>query len=105
MKAYGAGILSSVGELDYCVTDQPKFRPLDPHFIAQHNIEFPISTMQPHYYVADSFTSAKATITDYCEKLPRPFNVSFNPSTLSVEVDRKVHTKLEQPNMANEPYA
>jgi phenylalanine-4-hydroxylase len=33
-KAYGAGILSSVGELAYCVTDEPKFKPLDPYEIA-----------------------------------------------------------------------
>lgn len=33
-KAYGAGILSSFGELAYCVTDQPKFKPLDPEDIA-----------------------------------------------------------------------
>jgi phenylalanine-4-hydroxylase len=34
MKAYGAGILSSIGELAYCVTKEPKFKPLDPHEIA-----------------------------------------------------------------------
>jgi phenylalanine-4-hydroxylase len=34
MKAYGAGILSSIGELAYCVTDEPKLKPLDPHDIA-----------------------------------------------------------------------
>ena len=33
-KAYGAGILSSVGELAYCVTDEPKMQPLDPYEIA-----------------------------------------------------------------------
>jgi phenylalanine-4-hydroxylase len=33
-KAYGAGILSSFGELEYCVTDKPKFYPLDPFEIA-----------------------------------------------------------------------
>jgi len=33
-KAYGAGILSSVGELAYCVTDEPQFLPFDPYEIA-----------------------------------------------------------------------
>lgn len=58
-KAYGAGILSSVGELAYSVSNEPEFRQLDPHYIAQHNLSFPISSMQPHYYVADSFAIAK----------------------------------------------
>lgn len=34
LKAYGAGILSSMGELAYCVTDEPKHYPLDPTEIA-----------------------------------------------------------------------
>ena len=34
LKAYGAGILSSVGELEYCLSDKPKYYPLDPFEIA-----------------------------------------------------------------------
>jgi phenylalanine-4-hydroxylase len=33
-KAYGAGIMSSFGELEYCQTDKPIFYPLDPYRIA-----------------------------------------------------------------------
>lgn len=33
-KAYGAGILSSFGELEYCVSNVPKYLPLDPYKIA-----------------------------------------------------------------------
>ena len=44
-KAYGAGILSSFGELEYCVSDKPKFLPLDPFEIAQNHLNYPISTM------------------------------------------------------------
>ena len=33
-KAYGAGIMSSYGELEYCVTDAPKFKPFCPYVIA-----------------------------------------------------------------------
>jgi len=29
-KVYGAGILGSVSELEYCLSDKPKFYPLDP---------------------------------------------------------------------------
>ena len=66
-KAYGAGILSSVGELAYCISGEPTLYPLDPHEIAQNHLNFPISTMQPHYFVAESFLRAKEQITEYCE--------------------------------------
>jgi phenylalanine-4-hydroxylase len=54
-KAYGAGIISSVGELEYCMTNKPKFHPLDPYEITSKYLGFPISTMQPDYFVAESF--------------------------------------------------
>ena len=44
-KAYGAGILSSVGELEYCVTEKPKFLALDPFRIAENHLDYPISSM------------------------------------------------------------
>ena len=61
-KAYGAGILSSIGELEYCITDEPKHYPFDTTEIAQNHLEFPISAMQPHYFVASSFENAKKQI-------------------------------------------
>ena len=79
-KAYGAGILSSVGELEYCVTDEPELRPLDPYEIAQNHLTFPISSMQPLYFVAHSFEKAKAQITDYCDNIHKPFAVTYNES-------------------------
>ena len=94
-KAYGAGILSSVGELEYCVSDQPKLYPLDPYEIAQNHLSFPISSMQPHYFVAESFGKAKEQIVDYCENISKPFNVSYNSLSNTVEVDRKIKTRME----------
>ena len=58
-KAYGAGILSSVGELAYCHTDEPKFYDLDCKVCAEEHQDFPISSMQPYYFVAKSFEDAK----------------------------------------------
>lgn len=59
-KAYGAGIMSSFGELEYCQTDKPIFKPLDPYLIAEEHTVFPISEMQPIYFVAESFEKAKS---------------------------------------------
>jgi phenylalanine-4-hydroxylase len=94
-KAYGAGILSSVGELEYCMTNKPKFYPLDPYEIAQKHLDFPISSMQPHYFVAESFEKAKEQIMEFCEKINKPFCVSYDEKTCSVIVDRKIKTRKE----------
>jgi phenylalanine-4-hydroxylase len=90
LKAYGAGLLSSMGELAYCVSDEPKFYPLDPQNIAQNHLTFPISSMQPHYFVAESFQKAKQQITDYCENINKPFAVTYNHEKHEVEVDRNL---------------
>ncbi|CDW76459.1 phenylalanine 4-monooxygenase [Stylonychia lemnae] len=95
LKAYGAGILSSVGELEYCVSDKPKYLPLDPFEIAQNHLDYPISSMQPLYFVAESFAEAKQQITNYCEQINKPFNVTYDVKTNSVIVDRKIKTRKE----------
>lgn len=96
LKAYGAGILSSVGELAYCVTDKPKHHPLDLFEIAQNHINFPISSMQPYYFVAETFEKAKQQIMEYTETIYKPFNVSYDEENHSVKVDRRIRTRLEQ---------
>lgn len=59
IKTYGAGILSSVGEIQYCVSDKAKYFPLDPFEIARNYTVFPITEYQPYYFVAESFEKAK----------------------------------------------
>ena len=51
--------------------------------------------MQPIYFVAESFVDAKKRIIEYCENINRPFNVSYNTKTDTVEVDRKIRTREE----------
>ncbi|CAF0880717.1 unnamed protein product [Brachionus calyciflorus] len=83
LKAYGAGLLSSFGELEYCLTDQPELKPFDPEKTADQ--EYPITKFQPIYFVADSFKSAKDLMSAYALKIPRPFSIRYNPYTQSVE--------------------
>ena len=52
--------------------------------------------MQPTYFVAESFSSAKEQIIDYCENINRPFNLSYNSKTNTIEVDRKIKTREEK---------
>ncbi|KAJ7330171.1 hypothetical protein OS493_022690 [Desmophyllum pertusum] len=83
-KAYGAGLLSSFGELQYCLTDEPDKRPFEPEKIVVQS--YPITKYQPVYFVADSFQSAKEKVRECAAKIPRPFSVRYNPYTQSVEV-------------------
>ena len=61
-KAYGAGLLSSFGELEYAMGDEPEIRPWNPFEAAKQ--EYPITTYQPIYYSAKSFTDARTQMTE-----------------------------------------
>lgn len=45
VRAYGAGLLSSFGELEYALTDKPERRPFDPSVTAIQ--KYPITQYQP----------------------------------------------------------
>ncbi|XP_037316627.2 phenylalanine-4-hydroxylase [Pungitius pungitius] len=84
VKAFGAGLLSSFGELQYCLSDQPKILPFDP---AKTSLQkYPITEYQPVYFVADSFEDAKERVRKFAATIPRPFTVRYNAYTQSIEV-------------------
>lgn len=90
VKAYGAGLLSSIGELGHaCDPNSSSNRhPFEP--LIAGKTEFPITEYQPNYFVADSLLSAKEKMRKFCEDLPRPFHVRYNENTCSVWVDRAI---------------
>lgn len=95
LKAYGAGLLSSFGELEYACTAErpesgagPELLPWEPNQAARR--AFPITEYQDVYFVADSLQQAKARMQDYCRTLARPFYARYNPTTESIWVDRAV---------------
>jgi len=105
-KAYGAGLLSSFGELEYACgphsdeqekqgegEDDPKqsppeTKPWDPDLASRQ--AFPITTYQPVYFLAESLDDAKQRMRLFCEALPRPFFALHNAQTDSVHIDRPV---------------
>mmetsp|Transcript_15933 Transcript_15933/g.26982 ORF Transcript_15933/g.26982 Transcript_15933/m.26982 type:complete len:147 (-) Transcript_15933:43-483(-) len=94
-KAYGAGLLSSFGELEYaCSNDTPEdetpeFLPWNPEVAAR--TEFPITTYQPVYFVAESLQDAKQRMRRYCEEaLSRPFYAVHNSQNDTIHIDRPV---------------
>nr|CAA76184.1 phenylalanine hydroxylase [Geodia cydonium] len=83
-KAYGAGLISSFGELQYCLSDKPEVRPLDPFKTSLQT--YPITEMQPVYFLANSFEDAKQKLMEFARTIPRPFSVRYNPYTQSVDI-------------------
>ena len=71
LRAYGAGLLSSFGELEWClsgralrvsailtyVAGKPELRQFEPETTGTQ--KYPITEHQPVYFVTDSFESAK----------------------------------------------
>jgi len=87
IKAFGAGLISSFGELEYAMgmnDDKPKYLPFVPDVAS--TTKYPITTYQPTYFVAESFQDAKEKVIDFAAKMNRPFSVRYNPWTQSVEV-------------------
>lgn len=84
VKAFGAGLLSSFGELEYCLTEKPIHKPFNCEVMSTH--EFPITSFQPVYFVADSFKAMKEEVRHFAAGMERSFIVHYNPLTQSVEV-------------------
>lgn len=83
-KAFGAGLLSSFGELEHCLSDKPKLLPFDPAVTC--TTKYPVTEYQPLYYVADSFESAKKKMREFGQTLHRDFAITYNPYTQSIEI-------------------
>jgi len=102
-KAYGAGLLSSFGELEYACGDgdgespRPEVKPWDPKVAAVQ--EFPITSYQPVYFLADSLQDAKEKMRQYCENLQRPFFAMHNAQTDTVYIDRPVRRAMGVPEL------
>ena len=95
-KAYGAGLLSSVGELEHACREgsSANFKPWEPRRAA--NQPYPVTEYQPLYFVAESLQDAKARMREFCESLPRPFYARYNAATESVWVDRAVRREGQE---------
>uniref|UniRef100_A0A8D2IVK8 Tyrosine 3-monooxygenase n=1 Tax=Varanus komodoensis TaxID=61221 RepID=A0A8D2IVK8_VARKO len=96
IKAYGAGLLSSYGELIHSLSDEPELRDFDPDSTAVQ--PYQDQTYQPVYFVSESFSDAKAKLRAYASHIKRPFSVKYDPYTYSIELldhPQKIHHSLE----------
>uniref|UniRef100_A0A8C5EM32 Tyrosine 3-monooxygenase n=1 Tax=Gouania willdenowi TaxID=441366 RepID=A0A8C5EM32_GOUWI len=84
VRAYGAGLLSSYGELVHSLSDEPEVREFDPETAAVQ--PYQDQDYQPVYFVSESFSDAKEKFRAYVAGIKRPFSVKYDPYTSSVEV-------------------
>jgi phenylalanine-4-hydroxylase len=93
LKAYGAGLLSSPGELTWaCESGKPVLESWRPSVAADQ--DYPITEYQPRYFVADSLQDGKSQMQDFARNLQRPFYARFNPTTHRIWVDRAVSREV-----------
>uniref|UniRef100_A0A8C5UH09 Biopterin-dependent aromatic amino acid hydroxylase family profile domain-containing protein n=1 Tax=Malurus cyaneus samueli TaxID=2593467 RepID=A0A8C5UH09_9PASS len=84
IRAYGAGLLSSYGELMYALSNQPEHKPFDPEVTAVH--PYQDQAFQPVYFIAENLEDAKVKLQRYVVKVKKPFALRYDPFTSSVEI-------------------
>lgn len=65
-KIYGAGLLSSIGESAWCMTDNVKKIPYD---ISASNQNFDITQLQPQLYVTPNFSYLSLILEEFANKM------------------------------------
>ncbi|NXM98669.1 TY3H monooxygenase, partial [Sylvia borin] len=97
IKAYGAGLLSSYGELKYALSKEPEYKPFDPEVTAVQ--PYQDRAFQPVYFIAENLEDATVKLQNYAMKIKKPFALHYDPFTSSIEVlntPQKVKRALHQ---------
>ncbi|XP_060695734.1 tryptophan 5-hydroxylase 2-like [Hemiscyllium ocellatum] len=84
LRAYGAGLLSSIGELKHALSDKAIVKPFDPKTTCTQ--ECLITTFQEAYFLSESFEEAKNKMREFSKSVKRPYSILYNPYTQSVEI-------------------
>jgi len=108
VKAMGAGILSSFGELEWAAAEspseecrqtggiardypnllKPKILPFEPKDAAVQ--PYPITTMQPLFFCGDSMADVKEKLSSYCDSMERSFHPVYDPFTQTIQPTRHI---------------
>lgn len=84
VRAYGAGLLSSYGELEHALSDKPLRKVFDP--VKTCVQPYQDQDYQDVYFVAENIQDAQDKFRDWVLKnISRPYQVIFDPLTLGVK--------------------
>lgn len=83
-RAFGAGLLSSYGELEHSLSGKPEVRAFDAGVAAR--TAYPITDYQPLYFCCRSFSDAQAQVRAFAQHMDRPFTVKYDAYTQTVIV-------------------
>lgn len=117
VKVFGAGILSSFGEMEWSSAKnpgeecramggitkhhphlmRPERKPFTPIEASQQ--PYPITTCQPLYFVGEDLEDVKKKISTYCDAMPKKFYSVYDPATHLVNPSRAV-TRLPRTSTA-----
>jgi len=85
IRAYGAGLLSSTGELKHALSSKPAVLPFDPVTTAVQ--KYQDQEYQDTYFLAESFLDVQDKFRAYVQQhIKRPFELSYDAYTSSVIV-------------------
>ncbi|XP_018020964.1 tyrosine 3-monooxygenase [Hyalella azteca] len=85
LRAWGAGLLSSYGELSHALSSAPEHREFEPSVTAVQ--PYQDQDYQDVYFVAESITDAQSKFRRWAAAtLTRPYEVRYDPFSCSVEV-------------------
>ncbi|XP_021366851.1 tyrosine 3-monooxygenase-like isoform X1 [Mizuhopecten yessoensis] len=83
LRAYGAGTLSSYGELQHALSDAPEKRPFEP---AKTSVqEYTDDDLQPIYYYVESFDDMMQKMRHYAAGISRRSEVRYDPYTQTIQ--------------------
>nr|QQY02495.1 tryptophan 5-hydroxylase 1 [Cryptocotyle lingua] len=84
LRAFGAGLLSSIAELKHALSGNATIKPFIPEEVMYE--ECLVTTFQRGYFETPSFEDATEKMRKFARTIKRPFDVIYDPYTESVQL-------------------